>query len=212
MLGSFRPFGLRYELHLPVNINPIRIRGSWDDGYTLDVHTVSSTPIGYSEYGHLQFDTNRSEIGESLYQLKYQGQRGEVASLAMVAADFVQKWGPDLDVVVPVPATRARPFQPVRAIAERLAKGLELPFDSESVKRAKKAAELKSVSDPDKRAELLEGAFRVEGSELKNKRILLFDDLFRSGATLNEITALILDAGGAMAVYALALTRTRTAR
>lgn len=42
------------------------------------------------------------------------------------------------------------------------------------------------------------------------KRILLFDDVFRSGATMNSITAALYDQGGAAEVCALTLTRTRS--
>jgi len=38
-----------------------RIDGVWTLGYSLDKHTISSTPIGYNEYGHMQFDTVRPE-------------------------------------------------------------------------------------------------------------------------------------------------------
>ncbi len=37
------------------------------------MHTISSTFLGYNEYGHAQYDTTRSTLGELLYQLKYRG-------------------------------------------------------------------------------------------------------------------------------------------
>ncbi|HEY8749953.1 MAG TPA: hypothetical protein VIM11_18360 [Tepidisphaeraceae bacterium] len=53
--------------------NPIEIPGAWTRGWTLDLHTISSTFLGYNEYGHAQYDTTRSTLGELLYQLKYRG-------------------------------------------------------------------------------------------------------------------------------------------
>ena len=53
-----------------VDINPQRLRCPWDDGYALDIHTRSSTPIGYDSYGHLRFDTIYSPVGEPLNWLK----------------------------------------------------------------------------------------------------------------------------------------------
>ncbi len=46
---------------------------------------------------------------------------------------------------------------------------------------------------------------RVQG-----RSVLLFDDLFRSGATMNAITSSLYDQGTARDVYALTLTRTRS--
>ena len=40
-----------------VKINPIKIEGRWNSGVALDLHTTSSTPIGYNEFGYMQFDT-----------------------------------------------------------------------------------------------------------------------------------------------------------
>jgi len=54
-----------------VEINPKIITGCWTEGFALDFHTLSSEFIGDDEYGHPQFDTKRSEIGELLYRLKY---------------------------------------------------------------------------------------------------------------------------------------------
>ncbi len=50
------------------------------------------------------------------------------------------------------------------------------------------------------------GAFAVQ-QVVNNKRLLVVDDLFDSGATLEEITRLLLKAG-ATSVYALTMTRT----
>ncbi|WP_193562946.1 hypothetical protein [Escherichia coli] len=47
-----------------VKINPIKIEGRWNSGVALDLHTTSSTPIGYNEFGYMQFDTVRPEIAE----------------------------------------------------------------------------------------------------------------------------------------------------
>jgi competence protein ComFC len=52
----------------------------------------------------------------------------------------------------------------------------------------------------------------VDERTIREKRVLLFDDLFRSGATLNSVSALLTERAGATAVYALTLTRTRSAR
>ncbi|MFL5384242.1 MAG: hypothetical protein ACJ8GN_17105 [Longimicrobiaceae bacterium] len=42
--------------------------------------------------------------------------------------------------------------------------------------------------------------------------MLVFDDLFRSGETLNEITHTLMEQGKVDRVYVLTLTRTRSLR
>jgi competence protein ComFC len=70
--------------------------------------------------------------------------------------------------------------------------------------------ELKNVSDLDERTKLLTGAHAIDISVTKGKKILLFDDLFRSGATMNAITTELYEKGNAAIVYALTVTRTRS--
>jgi len=62
----------------PLEIQPREIKGSWDAGYVLDRHTISSTMIGYNEFGHPEFDTQRSQIGELVYRLKYKGDKSAI--------------------------------------------------------------------------------------------------------------------------------------
>jgi competence protein ComFC len=59
------------------------------------------------------------------------------------------------------------------------------------------------------RIKLLEGAFQVDADAVRGKRILLVDDLYRSGATATVIAQALLS-GGAATVHMLAMTKTRT--
>ena len=61
--------------------------------------------------------------------------------------------------------------------------------------------------DPDERKEHLEGLYGVDAAQTNGRKILLFDDLFRSGATLNAITDVLLDLGKAQVVRAITRTR-----
>jgi len=94
-------------------------------------------------------------------------------------------------------------------VAQRIAKDLDLILDVDSLRKTRDTPQLKGVADHAKRVEALEGAFAVQGGALANRRILLFDDLFRSGATMNAITK-VLRSVGVSGVFALTLTRTRT--
>jgi len=73
----------------------------------------------------------------------------------------------------------------------------------------KSTAQLKDVFDFQKRAQLLADAFSVDKEKTKGRRLLLFDDLYRSGATASAIARLLIGQGDASAVYLLTLTRTR---
>ena len=192
--------------------NPTRIPGRWREGYALDYHTVSSVFLGYDEFGHGKFDTTRTEVGELLYRLKYSNDKTAVADLVGTSAGFARSWKPGVDLLIPTPPSRRRAEQPLLLVAGPLAEALGIAFAPEYVTKAKEIPELKDVHDFDQRTKLLEGAFKVDKVKTAGKRVLLFDDLFRSGATLNALGALLYDEGEAADVCALTLTRTRSNR
>jgi len=89
---------------MSVEIHPRKIRGKWVEGYALDLHTTSSAFLGYDGYGHPQFETVRSELGELLYKLKYRADSLAVDSIAETAAEFLtEKWRVNVGRIVPVP-------------------------------------------------------------------------------------------------------------
>ena len=156
------------------------------------------------------FDTKRSDVGELLYRLKYRSDGAVLDELVDTAATFVRSWNPGVTILVPVPPSRARSQQPVHMIAEPLGRKIGIPIDSTAVVRVKEVPELKNVYAYDERIRALEDAHRVDASVVAKQRVLLFDDLYRSGATMNAITAALYDHGAVADVYALALTRTRS--
>ena len=84
------------EERSPVEIHPKEIKGSWDAGYVLDLHTRSSTMIGYNEFGHPGIDTQRSPFGELVYRLKYRGDKNALPSIVEAVVGFMKGWGFDL--------------------------------------------------------------------------------------------------------------------
>ena len=194
-----------------VATNPMKITGAWYQGYVLDYHTLSSDFIGHDEFGNPMFDTRRTEVGELLYQLKYKRITDALAALVELVATFVRQWSPSVDGIVTVPPTRIRRSQPVVELATGLGKSLDLPVFDGFVRNVKNAKEIKNVFDYKERFKLLDGAYKVLDQSLSGKSVLLFDDLYRSGATLNAVTKTLYDHGKCSTVYALALTRTRTA-
>jgi competence protein ComFC len=192
------------------NIHPTRIPGRWKEGYALDYHTISSEFVGHDEYGHPRFETRRSELGELLYRLKYSSDTSVIDEIGAVAVGFLQNWKPGAEIIVPVPSSRPRHVQPVAIVAAFIAKKLGLPIKPEAVVRTRDIQQLKDIFGYDARVKLLEGVHEVSSAAVEGRKILLFDDLFRSSATMNSITEKLYTEGRAGDVFVLTLTRTRS--
>jgi len=189
--------------------NPIVIKGNWKIGWALDIHTIKSIPLGDS-----QFDTTYTEIGKALNELKYHQNYEQINNLANEVIEFLKtrKVTPYLDIIIPTPASKERTIQPVTAIAEKVSQALNIPIDTNYIIKNHNTSELKSIDDPEEREKLLLNAFNLQDNRYQNKKILLFDDLFRSGSTLKEITKTLYTNGKVQNVYVVTLTKTRSKR
>ena len=177
----------------------------------LDVHTVSSTYKGLNEFGHDSFENTYSEMGELLHRLKYKHDQSVVSEIVAAVVEFLKKYPKAVEVIVPVPPSEKRAKQPVMILAEGISQSTGLPL-VDCVRPTRETTGLKGVTDPSKRRELVDGLYAVDGKKTVGKNILLFDDLFRSGTTLNAITDLLMTDGKASSVRVLTLTRTRSNR
>ena len=199
-----------------IQIKPRKIQGNWRAGYVLDFHTISSSPLLDGK-----FDTKRTEIGELVFQVKYRYDRSKIQPIAEIAAKFVREEFtvndhpilPYLDAVIPTPPSEMnRPFQPVEEIASRIGQILDIPVISDYLSKVKGTIPLKNLEGEENRQEQLHSAFKVRDTSAKYRCVLLFDDIYRSGETLTEITNVLHKQGNISRVLVLTLTQTRTKR
>lgn len=188
----------------------IELPGNWKEGRAFDVHTLSSNYLGVDQHGHDRWDNVRSEMGELVYQLKYNNDVSKVSGIVALLADKF-KGLESLDFIIPAPASKARSVQPVNEIAKALAER----FGVEYIEALSKLTteELKSVDDPEKRIEILKESMLLKpGVGLSGKNVLIVDDLFRSGATLQVATEILYRDAKCHNVYVLTMTKTRSKR
>ena len=69
-------------------------------------------------------------------------------------------------------------------LGQALSRELEVPFLPGCIRRLRDVQELKDVYGFEERTKLLAGLHAVDRDEVRGKKALLFDDLFRSGATI----------------------------
>lgn len=186
------------------------LQGNWKAGWALDFHTISSVvkPDG-------KFDTKYTNLGYALNRLKYHNDYEQLPFLIEQMVLFLKTRMvlPYIDVIFPVPASKQRDVQPVYEIANGVAQKLHKPIDFGFIRKIRDTSELKSIQDLNERQAALSGAFEIANANFyRNKKILLIDDLFRSGSTLNEIASVLYQNAGVQNVYVVTLTKTRVNR
>ncbi|MEQ8474019.1 MAG: phosphoribosyltransferase family protein [Marinoscillum sp.] len=199
-----------------VNCYGLEIKGVWNEGFAMDLHTTKSEPSELDEDGNvLSWHTLRPPIGEELYRLKYWREKHRAETIALPTSDLINEKNASwkIDVLIPMPPSELdRAFQPVYEIAHHISHKLGIPLDLDYLRKAKSTSQLKSIMDPTKRKELLKDAFSVASDKYKQKNVLLFDDLYRSGSTVTEATRTLLNSGNVDKVYVVTITKTRSKR
>lgn len=86
----------------------IKLSGNWDEGYALDEYTIRSVPTGYDAFGNMSFDTEYTEVGQLIHDMKYNGHFNTSMEIAKYAYRDISVWLSDksIDTILPVPPTR----------------------------------------------------------------------------------------------------------
>ena len=117
----------------------------------------------------------------------------------------------DANLIIPVPLSKnrylERGFNQAGILAEILSRETKLKIDDKSLSRQIHTPMHRAAMDKKAREMTVKNAFQVKRAEfIKNKKILLIDDVFTSGATVSSC-AEVLKKKGASKVYVLTIAR-----
>lgn len=106
-------------------------------------------------------------------------------------------WG--ADILVPVPLhphrLRQRGFNQAEILARRLSRLSRLDLQTKALIKVRDAAPQTTLSGEDRRSNL-RGAYAVRGGRLiQGKTVILVDDVFTTGATMEECSRVLREAG-----------------
>jgi len=141
---------------------------------------------------------------EIVHHLKYSDRISLAQPIGRLLRDVMEREHFNGELIVPVPLHRTRLRERGFNQAELIATELGLPLETRPLQRGKKTATQTGLSRSE-RMKNLSGAFRLRGAA-RGLSMILVDDVFTTGATMNEI-ARILKRGGAARVEVLTFAR-----
>ncbi len=139
-------------------------------------------------------------IRESLYRFKYSGRAEYAAYYAKKAFELHGKRLEELhaDAIVPVPLhkdrRRRRGYNQAAELAKELSTLIHVPVEEGLIKRVKSTKALKTL-DVLQRQNNLKKAFLIIQNDVKLKTIIVVDDIYTTGATLDAIARVCKQAG-----------------
>ena len=142
-----------------------------------------------------------------IYKYKYENARYLSNPLGQILVDTYMSSGFDVDYIVPVPIhenrRKDRGYNQVELLLPSF-DAINIPYYTDIVERIIDTPHQTMLSRKE-RLTNLDGAFRViDKSKVKGKSILILDDVYTTGATLNEL-AKVLYKAKAKAVYGLVI-------
>ena len=149
-------------------------------------------------------------IRQAIHQLKYRNLRALAVTLAKLLQDYLTSNPMPGEVLVPVPLhqkrVRERGYNQSSILAKELGKLTGLPVVVDCLIRQRHAPPQARTLTVDERRSNVANAFTCRGHRLRDKQVLLIDDVSTSGATLDACAA-ALKAAGATSVWGLVLAR-----
>lgn len=146
------------------------------------------------------FTKNRSpfiydgEVRRIIYKLKFGGKKYIAQTLGGLMADEFLASDMQADIIVFVPMTakeeKKRGYNQSELIALEIGKRLNIPVLC-ALSKVRETKAQKQLNGKE-RVKNLEDAFRCDFKEVENRKILLVDDIFTTGATANECSKVLL--------------------
>lgn len=149
------------------------------------------------------------DMKPAMYRLKYANRRCYAEVFAKEAAEKYGAWIREkgIQAMVPIPMYRkkekVRGYNQATVIAKALEKKLSLPVLENAVVRVKNSRPQKELNDKERKNNL-ENAFKIRKNDVKLKKILLIDDIYTTGSTMDAVSRVLLQAG-AKEIYCLSV-------
>ena len=151
------------------------------------------------------FDRGRAvfaykSISDSLYRFKYRGRQEYAAYYAACMADRLGEWilqcRPDALVPVPIHPSkrRTRGYNQAEALARELGELLHIAVDTGLIKRVRKTTPMKELSVSE-RQNNLKRAFKICRNDVKLNTIIIIDDIYTTGSTIDAMSRELRRAG-----------------
>ena len=191
-----------------MKVNVRKIHGPWDDGFSLDKHTLSSVYTGENEYGHPTFDTIRTKIGECLYQLKYRHDYSQIPVIAHEISTVASSSFSFVSFVLPIPPSQNRSRQPVVEVSRQVASNMGIPCIENVLLKNAQTGQMKNVSNKEEKVEALCNKLYIQDVLAEGQYdVLIIDDLYDTGATLEAATIVLRNYSKVRYIYAATITR-----
>lgn len=147
-----------------------------------------------------------------IHQFKEHGKKYLVKTLAFYMAQTYINNKMNADIITYVPMSikrkKQRGFNQSYLLAKELSQRLSIPFANEELVKVKDTPHQTGMTFLERQKNLKDSFDVKSKNNFKNKAVLLIDDVYTTGATINECTSILLKKGKAKSVLVLTVCHT----
>ena len=151
------------------------------------------------------FDSGRAlfsykSAADSIYRFKYKGRQEYGAYYAVCMSKQLGRWiascRPEALVPVPIHASkrRARGYNQADVLARELGRVMGIPVESDLIQRVRKTAPMKDLPLAE-RQNNLKRAFKICRNDVKLDTVIIVDDIYTTGSTIDAMSCELRRAG-----------------
>jgi len=151
-------------------------------------------------------------LKECIHLLKYNKKVFMAVPLGKLMTDFMNRYLDfgNIDLIIPVPLhparLREREFNQSALLAEQIGKRLNIPLSLNNLVKVRPTRPQTGLTGKERLANIQQ-AFKIKNSSsFSKKNVLLVDDVFTTGSTINECSTSLLQSG-INNIYVLTLAR-----
>ncbi|SFH74351.1 comF family protein [Pseudobutyrivibrio sp. OR37] len=149
------------------------------------------------------------EMKNAMYRFKYGNRRCYGDKFANHAIKNYGNWIKEkqIDVIIPVPMydkkKKRRGYNQAEVFANSLSKIAGIPVESGFIRRNTDTVAMKQLNRLKRKKNLLK-AFTIIKNDVQFRKVLIVDDIYTTGSTLDEVARVLKD-GGVKEVYGLCI-------
>lgn len=138
-------------------------------------------------------------VRDSFLDYKFHEKSWRAGVYAAFLVPYLKKEFPDIDAITWVPLGRRnqrdRGYDQSRLLAQEIAKAMNLPYEM-YLEKVRHTRQQSRIEAPEERRANVLGAYAMKkNAEVAGRRLLLVDDIFTTGSTMEECSRVLMSAG-----------------
>lgn len=143
---------------------------------------------------------HKGAVRKSIYRIKYNNKREYLdfysEEIVKRYGEIIKKWNPDAIIPVPLHKKREikRGYNQALLLAKKIGAALSIPVYDDVLLRIRQTTPQKTLTEKERKKNV-ESAFHIKKNKVKLNKVIVIDDIYTTGSTIDACSKCLKDAG-----------------